>query len=197
MVVAAFRAAITQARSAACFVGYVVLKVAGGGGSSADRTGAGGVPDLGQVAELDPGVVALSLEPVVAVAGGDRVERDDQVWLSAGPGAQLPGAVSAGRAMLAGGGEGESRPRGAAGAAGRIRFAWWVGFVPASCLVLGFWPGAPMADGVPVLVGHGYAPGRLGVLRGSPGEVAGQGGVIQSRSKYNQGVNRNTPSEAP
>ncbi len=87
-----------------------MLEVAGGGGAPADGAGAGGVPDLGEVPELDPGVVALGRKAVVAVLGGDRVERDGQVGLSAGPGAQCPGAVSAGWAVLAGGGEGEPWP---------------------------------------------------------------------------------------
>src|SRR5712691_8510620 len=100
VIVPALRAAITQACPAACFVRGVVLKVGLGGGPAAGRPGAGGVPDLGQVPQLDPGIVAPGLEPVIAVAGGDRVEGDEQVRLSAGPGAQLPGAVTAGRPML-------------------------------------------------------------------------------------------------
>ncbi len=109
VVVAALRSAVAQAGSSACFVWDVVLEVGLGGGPSADRPGAGGVPDLGQVPQLDPGIVAPGLETMVAGISGDRVEGDDQVWLSAGPGAQLPGPVSAGRLVLAGGREGESR----------------------------------------------------------------------------------------
>jgi len=56
---------------------------------------------MGEVPELDPGIVALGLEAVVAVACGDRVERNDKVR-SVFPGAQRPGAVSAGRAVLVG-----------------------------------------------------------------------------------------------
>ena len=41
--------------------------------------GAGGVPDLGQVPQPDPGVVAAGFVPVVAGVGGERVEGDDQV----------------------------------------------------------------------------------------------------------------------
>ena len=35
----------------------------------ADRPGAGGVPDLGQVPQLDPRIVAVGFEPVIAVLG--------------------------------------------------------------------------------------------------------------------------------
>ena len=45
----------------------------------ARRADAGGVPDLGQVPELDPRVMTLALEPVIARVEGDRVERDHQV----------------------------------------------------------------------------------------------------------------------
>jgi hypothetical protein len=34
------------------------------------------MPDLAQVPELDPGIVALGLEPVITLIGGDRVEGD-------------------------------------------------------------------------------------------------------------------------
>jgi hypothetical protein len=76
VVAAALRAAVAQAREAAGLVRDVVLEVAAGGGAPADRAGAGGVPDLGQVPQLDPGVVALGRKAVVAAFGGDRVERD-------------------------------------------------------------------------------------------------------------------------
>ncbi len=92
---AAFRAAIAQARPAAGFVGDVVLEVALAGGPAADRAGAGRVADLGQVPQLDPGIVALGLEPVIAVLGRKRVQGDEQVR-SVSRNAQLPGAVSAG-----------------------------------------------------------------------------------------------------
>ena len=105
-----------------------MFEVSLGGGSPADRPGTRRVPDLGQVPELDAGVVALGLVPVVAVAGGDRVERDEQISLSAGPGAQPPGAVSARRAVLAGSREGEPRLCSVAGPAGRIRSTRRVGF---------------------------------------------------------------------
>ena len=106
VVVAALRAAVTQARPAARLVRRVVLEVALGGGPPADRAGAGGVPDLGQVPQLDPGIVAAGLVPVVAGLGGQGVEGDDQVRPVPG-GAQPPGAVAAGRPVPAGRGEGE------------------------------------------------------------------------------------------
>ena len=61
-----------------------MLVVALGGGAAADGAGAGGVPDLGQVPELDPGVVAVGFVAVVAGVGGDRVDRDDQVRSGSG-----------------------------------------------------------------------------------------------------------------
>src|SRR5207237_742849 len=97
MVVTALRAAITQAGASACFVRGIVLEVALGGGSAADRAGAGGVPDLGQVPEFDPGVVAVGFVPVVTRVGGDRVDGEDQVR-PASRGAEPPGSVPAGRA---------------------------------------------------------------------------------------------------
>jgi hypothetical protein len=79
MIMTALRTRVAQARPAACFVGGVVLEVSLGGGSAADGAGAGGVPDLGQVPELDPGIVPLGFEPVITRVGGDRVDGDDQV----------------------------------------------------------------------------------------------------------------------
>src|SRR5260370_36099560 len=46
---------------------------------------------------------------MITLVGGDRVDRDDQVS-PADPGRKLPRAVSARRAVLAGGGKGEPRP---------------------------------------------------------------------------------------
>src|SRR2546426_1358760 len=106
--------------------------------------------------------MALGLEPVIAALGGDRVEGDDQVWAASG-GAQLPGAVTAGRPGLAGGGEGEPAPWGAAGAAGA---AGWVASVRRAGfttfrsfpVTLGFGSGTAVPDGVPLRVGHRDAP---------------------------------------
>jgi hypothetical protein len=73
VLVPALGSAITQTRFATCFVGGVVLEVGLGGGTAAGGTGARGVPDLGQVPELDAGVVTGGLEPVIAFLQGDRV----------------------------------------------------------------------------------------------------------------------------
>jgi hypothetical protein len=111
---------VTRAGPAACLVRQVVLVVAACGRAPAGRAGARGVPDLGQVPEQGPGIVALGLVPVIAVAGGDGFQGDGQVRLPRD--AQPPGAVSAGRAGPARASEGEPRPAGAGGrvmAAGR------------------------------------------------------------------------------
>src|SRR6266487_299158 len=77
VVMPALRAAITQARPPACLIRGVVLKVSLGGGAAADGAGAGGVPDLRQVQQLDPGVVAAGLVAVVAGVGGEGVHGDE------------------------------------------------------------------------------------------------------------------------
>ena len=75
----ALRAGVAETRPAARLIRRVVLDVALGGGPPADGAGAGGVPDLGQVPQLDPGIMALGFEPVLTRVGGDRVDGDDQV----------------------------------------------------------------------------------------------------------------------
>jgi len=102
----AFRAPITQARSPARLIRGVVLKVALAGGPSADGAGAGRVPDLGQVPQPDPGIMAPGFVPVPAVPGVQGVDRHDQVRPAAGN-AQPPGAVPARRAIPVGRGKGE------------------------------------------------------------------------------------------
>ena len=157
----AFWAAITQAGSSARFVRRVVLEVALGGGPPADRAGTGGVPDLGQVPELNARIVAPAFKPVVAVLRGERVEGDQQVRPIAG-GVQPPGSVAAGRPVPAGRGEGEPRRP-------------WPRAFP---VTLGHGSGTAVADSVPVLVGHRHAPGAFGVGRGGGGgQVAGQPGI--------------------
>src|SRR5439155_247235 len=79
MVMPALRARVAQTGPAARFVRGVALVVALGGGPPADRAGAGRVPDLGQVPQLDPGIMTFGFEPVVTGVGGDRVDGDDQV----------------------------------------------------------------------------------------------------------------------
>ena len=109
VIVTTLRAGVAQTGPAACLVRHVVLEVALGGRPPADRTGAGRVPDLGQVPELDPRIMTVGFVPVVAGVGGDRVDGEDQV--RAGPrGGQPPGAVPAGRPVPAGRGEGEPGP---------------------------------------------------------------------------------------
>src|SRR5689334_19419543 len=88
-------AAITQARPAARLKRNIMFEVALAGRSAADRAGAVGVPDLGQVPKLDARVMAPSLEPVVAVLGTQGVELNDQVRPGSG-GPQPPGPVPAG-----------------------------------------------------------------------------------------------------
>jgi hypothetical protein len=75
-----------------------MFEIAARGGPSAARPGAGGVPDLGQVPERDPGIVAAGLVPVIALAGGQGPDLDDQVALPGDPAGEPPGAVAAGRA---------------------------------------------------------------------------------------------------
>ena len=79
VVMPAFWAAITQAGPPARLVRRVVLEVAGGGGPPADRRGTRRVPDLGQMPQLDPGVMPLGLETVLARVGADGGEGDGQV----------------------------------------------------------------------------------------------------------------------
>src|SRR5690242_14445062 len=86
----ALRARVTQARPAARLIRRVVLEVAVRRRAAAPRPGAGRVPDLGQVPQLDPGIMALGLEPVIALLCGDRIEGHDQVRPPSGC-AQPPG----------------------------------------------------------------------------------------------------------
>src|SRR5690242_1658935 len=178
MVVPALWAAITQARPAACFIRGVVLIVAGGGRSAADRAGAGGVAYLGQVPEPGAGVVAFGLEAVVAVPGGKGLEFDEEFPAED---CQFPDAMGAGRPVAAGAGEAEGglRPVPAPGGSrgpGAAPFSASGGF--RVCAVAGgCWLGAGVPGGVPVVVGHGDAPGRLRVRRGGVGQVAGEPGV--------------------
>jgi hypothetical protein len=96
VVVPALRVPIAQAGPAARFVRGVVLEVGSLGRPSAHGSGAGGVPDLGQVPQHDSGVMPPGLVPVITLAHGERLERDDQIWLPRESGGQPPGAVPAG-----------------------------------------------------------------------------------------------------
>src|SRR5690348_1749734 len=106
VVMTALRARVAQAGPAARLIGGVVLEVGLGGGPPADGASAGRVPDLGQVPELDSGVMAAGFVSVVAGIGGDRVDGDDQVR-AVSRGGQPPGAITAGGAIPAGRGESE------------------------------------------------------------------------------------------
>src|SRR5882724_13019634 len=79
VVAPALRARVTQARPAACLIRGVVLEVAACRRAAAPGPGAGRVPDLGQVPEPGPGIMARGLEPVIAPLGVDRVEPDQQI----------------------------------------------------------------------------------------------------------------------
>ena len=171
VVVTALRVPVTQAGPAARLVGDVVLEVRARRWAAAARPGARGVPDLGQVPEQDPGIVTLGLVPVIAGPGGDGLQGDEQVPLPGSPGGERPGAVSAGRAGLVRRGEGERRR------AGRIRAvfgAWFMTFRGVCPAAGGGGAGAAMADSVPVLVGHGHAPGGPGGAGRRGGQVTGQ-----------------------
>src|SRR5439155_20205115 len=140
----ALRARVAQAGPPARLIRGVVLEIAGPGGPPAYGAGAGSVPDLGQVPQPDPGVVAAGLVLVLARVGVQGVDRDDQVRPAAG-GGQPPGAVSAGWPVPAGRGEREPGPARRAGP----------GAFPGA-LRLG--PGAAVPDGVAVLAGDRDAP---------------------------------------
>src|SRR6266704_3184462 len=173
----ALRAAVAQARPSVRLIRGVVLEVALRRRPAAPGPGAGRVPDLGQMPQPAPGVMTPGLEPVIAVLRGDRIEADQQVRPAPGD-AQPPGPLSGG------GCEREPGPVPGAGS----------GAFP---VALGFGPGAAVADGVSLPVGHRHAPRRRRVAGGRGGQVAGQPGVTQSRSKYTERVNRIIPSEAP
>jgi hypothetical protein len=128
VLVPAFRPGVTQAGPAARLIWRVMFPVALGGGPPAGRAGARGVPDLGQAPEPDPGIMARGLVPVVAVAGGNGIGRDEQIR-SILPGPEQPGSVSAGWPGPVAGREGELRPVPGPGPAGRIMRAPRPGFV--------------------------------------------------------------------
>ena len=132
MIVPALRARVAQAGLAARLVRDIVLEVALARGPTADRASTSGMPDLGQVPELDTGIVTIGLEPVIAGLSSERVELDDQVRSVSG-GAQPPGPVPARRSLPPFGDEAE--PWAIPGP------AWWPRFLP-SLTTLGCGAGA-------------------------------------------------------
>src|SRR5690348_4465484 len=96
--------------------------------------------DLGQVPELDAGIVPSGLVAVVAVPGRDRVDGQDPGPLPGDPGGEPPGPVPAGRPRP---GPGEGEP-------GRIRAG--------RGLAAGFGPGAGVPGGPAPAVRHRQAP---------------------------------------
>ena len=139
---AAFWVAVAQTGSSPGFVRDIVFEVAVGGGALAAGAGACGVPDLGEVPELDTGIMPLGLVPVIAAFGGDRLDVQEQVALAGDPGGEPPAAFTpAGRAGLAGGGEGEPGP---AGRIGTVRFIWF-GVLPGALADAGRAEPRPMA----------------------------------------------------
>jgi len=153
-----------------------MFEVATAGRSPAARPGARGVPDLRQMPEHDPGIVAVCLMPVVAAVGGDRLDLEEQVPLPGHPGGEPPGPVSSGRAGLISWSEGERWP------AGRVGSIWCAVFVPFD-RPGGGGPGAAVADGVPLAVGHRQTPGRPGAAGGSTSQVAGEVGVARGGTR--------------
>src|SRR5258708_11820223 len=98
--------------------------------------------------------MVLSLEPVVTLAGVERVDPDQQIGPVSGD-AQPPGS------WFGGGGEGES---GAVPGAGP-------GSLP---MAFRFGPGAPVPDGMSLPVGDGDAPRRVRAGRGRVRQVPRQ-----------------------
>jgi hypothetical protein len=168
VVTAALRVAVAQAGPAAGLVGDVVLEIAAGRRSAAAGSGTRGVPDLGQVPQHDPRIMAPGLVPVVTILAGQRLDLDQQVPLPGDPGAEPPCPVSSRRTRTVGGGEGERWPAGRVGPARRVRF------VPLTTAVGRCGPGAAVPDGVPLAVGDGHAPGRARVAGRGRGQVPGQ-----------------------
>ena len=101
--------------------------------------------------------MTLSFMPVITLPSRQRPDRDEQVPLPGNPGGEPPGPVAARRAGLIGTDEGEP------GYAGRIRPAGFVWFVPLGSFggAGRRWPGAAVADGVPLAV-DGCTPGHIG-----------------------------------
>ena len=157
--------------------------------AAAARSGAGGVPDLGQVPEQHPGVVAGGLVPVVAASRWRSARSAMSRSRCPGPGGQPPGPVAAGRAVRAGRGEGEPTVRrGGSGRPGPVRRV---------CARLPWCPpvraGRSRARWRARGVGHRDAPGSPRVAGGGRGQVAGQVGVNDQEQVHFR--DSRTPSE--
>src|SRR3984885_4833407 len=72
VVVAAGRVPVTQTGPPARLVRNVMFEIASRGRAAAARSGTRRVPDLGQVPEHDPGIMAAGLPPVITVPAGQR-----------------------------------------------------------------------------------------------------------------------------
>src|SRR5580658_9254229 len=135
---------ITQARPPPGLIRDVMFEITVRGGTPAAGSGACRVPDLGQVAELDAGIMTLGLVPVIAVSRGDRLDVHEQIPLTGDPGGQPPRPVPSSRAGRAGRGEGEPDP------AGRIRAARFIRLIRLSAGLAaggGRGPGTAVPDG--------------------------------------------------
>src|SRR5580658_1211171 len=169
----ALRTPITLTRSATSLIRGIMLEITAGRRPPARRTRTRRVPDLRQVPQLDTRIMPRGLKPVLTRIDRDRIDLDNQIRLPGHARAEPPGPVPAGRPVAAGGSEGEpggipARP------AGRVRGIPFLPGTGALGVVLGFGPGAAVADRVAILVGHGQAPGRLGIRRRRAGQVPGQ-----------------------
>src|SRR4029077_15498605 len=149
----ALRPAIAQTRPAAGLIRNVMLEVTPPGGPPAPRPGTPGVPDLRQVPQHHPGIMAPGLPPVITLPGRQRPDLDQHLPL---PGGEPPRPVPAGVAY---GGQGKP------GSTRRIRPA---GFASPRG------PGAAVPDRVPVPVGDRDAPGGPGVAARGAGQAPGE-----------------------
>src|SRR5690348_15412171 len=172
------RTAITKTRPATRLVWDIVLEVPLAGGPSADRTRTGGVPDLGQVPELDSRVVTAGGEPVVAVLGAQGVQLDDQVRSRSGR-PQPPGPQPARRAVPRFGGEAEPGPVPASGRGGEAGPGTVAALSPGGQAALrpvagcpGRRPGLAPLPGFPA---SGAAPGLRAGLGCGPGAAVERG----------------------
>ena len=174
VIIAALGVPVTQTGPAADLIRNVVLKVAVHSWSPAAWSGARRVPDLGEVPQHHPGIMAFRLMAVVAPAGGNRPDLEEQIPLPWGPGGEPPRPVAARRSGLIGGSEGKP---GLAGRVGPGGCAWFVCFAARDAVAGGRGPGAAVSDGVSEAIGDGHSPGRPGAAGCGGGQVPGEIGV--------------------